>query len=284
MATTGILQPLSDFLNNPDNILTITPLSNEAMSKSTLSKVTHDPIETKAPKQRTKINGKRLTKKAEEIRQRKQGMVGKSTRKKERSKAAKAARVAKYNSTIKEVKLPTGSMILGLNDKCDEVYSYSDAEKYTLFLNDGDDTVTIFKKGCKEEYREYVYLDKNEKISRTNTSYLFSEDVKYIYILTEFKPESMPKLETCINNTPYYPLEPTVGVAREFCRINRWPVNSRFVRNSVKVEIAHPNDKFTLVCLWEISYYGWGGTLYYYRVIIQDKSSGAMYVVDPSKQ
>jgi hypothetical protein len=282
MATTGNLQALSDYLKNPDNIQTTTPLSNEAMSKLTLSKVTHDPIETKAPKQRTKINGKRLTKKAEEIRQRKQGMVGKSTRKKERSKAAKAARVAKYNSTIIEVILPTDSMIIVLNDNRDEVYSYSDANKYTLFLNDGDDTVTICKKGCKEEYRKCVYLDKNEKISRTNTSYLYSEYVtSIIYILTESK--SMPKLETCINPTPYYILQPIALVAREFCRINRWPVNSRFVQNSVKVEIDHPNDKFTLVCLWEmISYYGRGEKLYYYRVIIQDKSSGAMYVVDPS--
>ena len=202
MATTGILKPLLYFLNNPDNILTTTttPLSNEAMSKLTLSKVTHDPIETKASKQRTIINGKRLTKKAEEIRQRKQGMVGKSTRKKERSKAAKAARVAKYNSTIKKVILPIGSMIIVLSKKCDEVYSYRDANENTVFLNDGDDTATICRKGCKKEYRKCVHLLDSEKISRENTTYLFSEYVKCIYILTESK--SMPKLETCINNTP----------------------------------------------------------------------------------
>ena len=204
----------------------------------------------------TIIRGKNLTKTKNAPKQRTKINGKRLTKKAEEIRQRKKGR-----ADIKEVILPRDSMIIILNDNRNKVISCHKPKECKFILNPDGKTCIIY---CK--YFEVTYI-RNQ-----------------VYVLVNFAG-SMPKLVRCINNTPYR-LEPTAWVAREFCRENRWPVNFRGIGYNINVKIDnnYPNDKFTLVCLWEIPYYGRGDTFYYYRVIIQDKSSGAMYVDDPSKQ
>ena len=163
----------------------------------------------------------------------------------------------------KEVKLPECSTIVVCADDLGEVYSHFENPRlfWTNDTDDTDDTVYIL-------YRGYFYTKKKNNV----------------YVLT--KSDSMPKIN-CLDQKRYvYDINVMDSMmVKEFCRINKWPVvNFRCVGgyiSHINVEIINDfeNDKFTFVCLWEEYKQD---RLYYYRVIIKDKSSGAMYVVDSS--